>query len=85
VVVGMNALIDFRVGKLSRMSVHYRRLAENLQPDPVSFEIAAIADELDVEAARLQRECVGKRLCPCLAAPGCPFGPPLTSNRGMTS
>ena len=70
---GMITLVDFRVGKLGRMSDHYRQLADNLQPDPVSAEITAIADELDNEAARLQRECVGKRLCPCTADPACPF------------
>jgi hypothetical protein len=44
------------VGKLSRMSVHYRQLAYDLYPDPVSAEITAVADELDNEAAGLQRE-----------------------------
>jgi hypothetical protein len=50
------------MGKLSRMSVHYRQLAHNLYPNPVSAEITAVADELDNEAARLQREWRLRRL-----------------------
>ena len=48
-----------------RVSDHYRRLADNLQPEPVSAEIAAMADEFDSEAARIRRVCAGKRVCPC--------------------
>jgi hypothetical protein len=68
----MIALID--ISKLGLMSDHFRRLADNLQPDPVSAEITAFAEELDNEAARLQRECLGKRPCPCgMASPACLF------------
>jgi hypothetical protein len=64
-------LIEVRVSKLARLSDHYRLLANDLQPDPVSAEINAIANELDTEAARVKRECVGKRRCPC-AKPSMP-------------
>ena len=65
-------LIELRMSKFARMSDHCRELADRLQPDPVSAEITAIADEFENEAARMKRECVGKRTCPCAFIGSCP-------------
>ncbi len=51
-------LIEIRVTRLARISDHYRELADNLRPDPVSAEITAIADEIAGEAAQLRRRWV---------------------------
>jgi len=58
-------LLEFRVRKLATMSDHYRELAAALFPEKVSGEIAALADAFDDEVARVNRECVGRRACPC--------------------
>ncbi len=64
-------LLEFRLGKLTRMSDHFRRLAVGLAPEKVSAEIAAVADAFDDEAARIIRDCVGRRACPCKLAHSC--------------
>ena len=64
-------LIELRMSKFALMSDHCRELADRLQPDPVSAEITAIADEFENEAARMKRECVGKRTCPCTFIGSC--------------
>jgi hypothetical protein len=61
----MIQLLEFRVSKLAHMSEHYRDLAAALYPEMVSAEVDAAADRLDEEVARLRRECVGRRTCPC--------------------
>ena len=44
------------VAKLAELSDHFRLLADLMTPEPVSAEIAAVANEYDNEIARLQRE-----------------------------
>ena len=63
--------LEFRVSKLARISGHYRELAANLYPESVSAEIEAVADAFDDELARIGRECVGRRTCPCEFAGSC--------------
>jgi hypothetical protein len=58
-------LLEFRVRKLTGMSAHYRELAADLFPEKVSGEIAAVADAFDDEVARINRDCAGRRACPC--------------------
>ena len=58
-------LIETRMSKLAQMSDHYRRLADNLEPNPASAEIVAVADEFDNVVVRMERECVGVRICTC--------------------
>jgi hypothetical protein len=58
-------LLEFRVSKLVRRSDHCRHLADGLLPPAVNAAITAVADEYDKEAARMERECHGKRCCPC--------------------
>ena len=67
----MADLLEFRMNKLARMLDHYRHLAFNLQPDPVSDEIVAVVNEFDNEIARMKLECVGKRICPCELSQSC--------------
>ena len=57
--------LEFRLGKLTTMSSHYRELAVSLFPEKVSGEIAAVADAFDHEVMRMVRECLGRRACPC--------------------
>jgi len=63
--------LEFRVSQLTRMSGHYRELAAGLFPENVSTEIEAIANAFDDEAARIGRECVGRRVCPCEFSSSC--------------
>jgi hypothetical protein len=60
----MADLLECRVRKPARMSSHYRELADSFLAAEVSAEIEEVADEYAKEAARLERECIGKRLCP---------------------
>ncbi len=64
-------LLEFRVGKLTTMSGHYRELAVSLFPEMVSGEIAAVADAFDDEVMRMMRECLGRRSCPCEMGDSC--------------
>ncbi len=64
-------VLEFRIGKLTQMSVHYRQLASDLFPEMVSNEIALIADQFDDEVARMNRDCRGRRTCPCEFRPAC--------------
>ena len=64
-------LLEFRVGKLTTLSGHYRELAMSLFPETVSGEIAAVADAFDDEAMRMKRECLGRRTCPCEMGDSC--------------
>lgn len=67
-------LIDVRVSKLVRISDHCRHLANGVLPFAVRVEIAEMADEYDTEVARIERDCRGKRRCPCECSGGClPF------------
>ena len=63
--------LEFRVNKLARMSGHYRELAAALFPENVSAEIEAVADAFDHEVLRIDRECVGRRACPCEFSDAC--------------
>jgi hypothetical protein len=47
------------------MSCHFRQLADGYWAPSVSAEIAEVADEYEKEVVRIERECWGKRLCPC--------------------
>jgi hypothetical protein len=67
----MVGLIEFRMSKLARMSDLYRQLADNFELEGVSSEIAALADEFDNEVARLNGECLGRRICPCEFSGSC--------------
>lgn len=58
-------LLEFHVRKLADMSEHCRRLAAELFPENVSAEIASVADQFDDEVGRLNRDCIGRRTCPC--------------------
>jgi len=58
-------LLEYRVCKLVRRSNHYQHLADGLLPTAVSAEIMAVADEYDKEVARMERQCRGRRRCPC--------------------
>ncbi len=81
-------VLEFRINKLARMSDHYRHLAAALIAEKVSAEIAAVADAFDDEVVRMNRECAGRRVCPCqfrgsCVAPDCAdpsFGPLSTKN-----
>ncbi|MGO9773796.1 MAG: hypothetical protein ACLPSW_30465 [Roseiarcus sp.] len=64
-------VLEFRIGKLARISDHYRKLGAALAPETVSAEIAAVADAFDNEVTRISRECVGRRACPCEFAHSC--------------
>lgn len=48
--------IELPMARLARLSDHFRLLADLLQPEPVSAEIVAVANEYDNEIARLKRE-----------------------------
>jgi hypothetical protein len=63
--------LEFRVRKLARMSSHYRELAHGLLAPDINAEIEAVAEECAREAARLERECLGKRNCPCKLSGRC--------------
>ena len=65
-------LAQYRLSRLTELAAHWRRLADALRPDPVSNEIAAFAEELDDEAERIRRECLGRRACPCQRSGACP-------------
>ena len=64
-------LLEFRAGKLTAMSGHYRELAVSLFPETVSGEIAAVADVFEDEVVRMMRECLGRRACPCEMGDSC--------------
>jgi hypothetical protein len=64
-------VLEFRMSKLARISNHYRQLGVALAPETVSGEIAAVADAFDNEVMRINRECVGRRACPCELAHSC--------------
>jgi hypothetical protein len=64
-------LLEGRVRKFARMSAHYRELADGFLSPDVSAQIEEVAEEYAREAARLERECVGKRDCPCELSNGC--------------
>jgi hypothetical protein len=61
----MTDLLEFRVSKLTLMSCHFRQLADSYLAPAVSAKIIEVADEYDEEVVRIERECRGKRLCPC--------------------
>jgi len=61
----MDDLLEFRVSKLALMSCHFRQLADSYLAPAVSAKIIEVADEYDEEVMRIERECRGKRLCPC--------------------
>ena len=67
----MADLLEFRLSKLARMSCHFRQLADGYLAPSVSVEIAEVADEYESEVVRIERECRGKRLCPCEFSVGC--------------
>ena len=58
-------LMQYRMARLAQMSGHWRQLAGNSLSAAISGEIGTVADDLDQEIARMRRECVGKRSCPC--------------------
>ena len=58
-------LPELRVSKLALMSCHFRLLADGYLAPAVSAKINEVADEYDEEAVRIERECRGKRSCPC--------------------
>ena len=64
-------LLEFRVGKLTTMSSHFRELAMSLFPETVSGEIATVADAFDDEVMRMKRECLGRKACPCEMGDSC--------------
>ncbi len=64
-------LLEFRVGKLTTLSGHYRELAMSLFPEMVSGEIVAVADAFDDEVMRMMRECLGRKACPCEMGDSC--------------
>ena len=67
----MADLLEFRLSKLARMSCHFRQLADGSLAPAVSAEIAEVADEYEKEVVRIERECWGKRSCPCEFSAGC--------------
>jgi hypothetical protein len=64
-------LLESRVRKLTDMSEHCRRLAAELFPENASAEIASVADQFDDEVGRINRDCIGRRTCPCEFAATC--------------
>ena len=58
-------LPELRVSKLALMSCHFQLLADGYLAPAVSAKINEVADEYDEEVVRIERECRGKRLCPC--------------------
>jgi hypothetical protein len=64
-------LIVARLGKLTRMSRHYRELAAALVPEELSAEIAEVAEAVDGIVERMNRECLGRRTCPCEFSSSC--------------
>ena len=66
-------LLEFRVGKLVRRSDHCRHLANGLLPTAVNAAITALAEEYEKEVARMERDCRGKRRCPCNLFDTCPY------------
>ncbi|HEY8032521.1 MAG TPA: hypothetical protein VIF02_09160 [Methylocella sp.] len=67
----MADLLEFRLSKLARMSFHLRQLADGYLAPSVSAEIAQVADEYESEVVRIERECWGKRSCPCEFSRNC--------------
>ena len=67
----MNDLLEFRINTLVRLSDHFRELAAGVFSLEVSAEIASVADEFAHEAVRINRECVGRRTCPCEFGDAC--------------
>ncbi len=67
----MADLLEFRLSKLARMSCHFRQLADGFLSPTVSAQIAEVADENEKEVVRIERECWGKRSCPCEFSRGC--------------
>ena len=67
----MADLLEFRLSKLALMSCHFRQLADNYWAPAVSATIAEVADEYEKEVVRIERECWGKRSCPCEFSGGC--------------
>jgi hypothetical protein len=67
----MTDLLEFRVSKLALISCHFRQLADSYLGPAVSAKIIEVADEYDEEVVRMERECRGKRLCPCELSSGC--------------
>ena len=67
----MADLLECRVRNLARMSSHYRALADDFFAPEVNAQIEEVAEEYASEAARVQRECVGKKNCPCELSGGC--------------
>jgi hypothetical protein len=67
----MADLLEFRLSKLARMSCHFRQLADGFLAPAVSAQIAEVADEYEKEVVRIERECWGKRICPCEFTSGC--------------
>ena len=58
-------LMQYRMARLAQMSGHWRQLADDSLSAAISSEIAMVADDFDQEIARMRRECLGKRSCPC--------------------
>ena len=67
----MADLLEFRVSKLALMSCHFRQLADGYLAPSDSAKIIEVADEYDEELMRIERECRGKRLCPCEFSGSC--------------
>jgi hypothetical protein len=67
----MADLLEFRVSKLALMSCHFRELADGFLAPLDSAKIIEVADEYDEEVMRIERECRGRRLCPCEFSGSC--------------
>jgi len=61
----MADLLELRASKLALMACHFRQLADGYLAPAVSAKINEVADEYDEEVLRIERECRGKRFCPC--------------------
>ena len=64
-------LMQYRMARLAQMSGHWRQLADDSLSAAISSEIATVADDFDQEIARMWRECVGRRSCPCEYSGAC--------------